>query len=323
MDVGSNIRSLRLARGLTQEELADTLYVSRQTISHWESNRTTPDAQSLVMMGALFEVPVDTLVKGGVEAMMEVQARQSRRTRTSLALGAAIGLAGCTVVAPALVQAAGPAAGGALSLTPLVTALAVAGAARARGREAASVSVLREALRSGLVLHLTAQGGPRDMSASVTDDQGGSPYAIDHTARVFRGERWVVRDREGRRVARVAYRLITAGIQTPSLEARVDGVGTVSLRKDMLLNSGRHGMAAVWRLDGCDVGISDNWLGDRIELTRGDRQLATLSFSPCEKGEVTELRIERGVDADLAVTLTFLLALLRAEERVLKIEPMA
>ena len=323
MDVGSNIRSLRLARGLTQEELADTLYVSRQTISHWESNRTTPDAQSLVMMGALFEVPVDTLVKGGVEAMMEVQARQSRRTRTSLALGAAIGLAGCAVVAPALVQAAGPAAGGALSLTPLVTALAVAGAARARGREAASVSVLREALRSGLVLHLTAQGGPRDMSASVTDDQGDSPYAIDHTARVVRGERWVIRDREGRRVARVAYRLITAGIQTPSLEARVDGVGTVSLRKDMLLNSGRHGMAAVWRLDGCDVGISDNWLGDRIELTRGDRQLATLSFSPCEKGEVTELRIERGVDADLAVTLTFLLALLRAEERVLKIEPMA
>lgn len=323
MDVGSNIRSLRLARGLTQEELADTLYVSRQTISHWESNRTTPDAQSLVMMGALFEVPVDTLVKGGVEAMMEVQARQSRRTRTSLALGAAIGLAGCAVVAPALVQAAGPAAGGALSLTPLVTALAVAGAARARGREAASVSVLREALRSGLVLHLTAQGGPRDMSASVTDDQGDSPYAIDHTARVVRGERWVVRDREGRRVARVAYRLITAGIQTPSLEARVDGVGTVSLRKDMLLNSGRHGMAAVWRLDGCDVGISDNWLGDRIELTRGDRRLATLSFSPCEKGEVTELRIERGVDADLAVTLTFLLALLRAEERVLKIEPMA
>lgn len=323
MDVGSNIRSLRLARGLTQEELADTLYVSRQTISHWESNRTTPDAQSLVMMGALFEVPVDTLVKGGVEAMMEVQARQSRRTRTSLALGAAIGLAGCAVVAPALVQAAGPAAGGALSLTPLVTALAVAGAARARGREAASVSVLREALRSGLVLHLTAQGGPRDMSASVTDDQGDSPYAIDHTARVVRGERWVIRDREGRRVARVAYRLITAGIQTPSLEARVDGVGTVSLRKDMLLNSGRHGMAAVWRLDGCDVGISDNWLGDRIELTRGDRQLATLSFSPCEKGEVTELRIERGIDADLAVTLTFLLALLRAEERVLKIEPMA
>lgn len=51
MDVGSSIKELRLARGLTQEELAATLYVSRQTISHWESNRTTPDAQSLVMMG--------------------------------------------------------------------------------------------------------------------------------------------------------------------------------------------------------------------------------------------------------------------------------
>lgn len=315
MDVGSNIRNLRLARGLTQEELASTLYVSRQTISHWESNRTMPDAQSLVMMGALFEVPVDTLVKGGVEAMMEVQARQSRRTHASLALSAAIGFAGSAVVAPTLVQAVGPAAGGALSLTPLVTALAVAGAARAHGREAASVSVLREVLRSGLVLRLVAQGGPRDMSASVADDQGGSPYAIDHTARVVRGERWVIRDREGRRVARVAYRLITVGIQTPSLEARVDGVGTVSLRKDMLLNGEYRGMAAVWKLDGCDVGISGDWLGDHIELTRGDRQLATLSFSPCGEGEAAELIVERGIDADLAVTLAFLLALLRAEER--------
>ncbi len=315
MDVGSNIRSLRLARGLTQEKLADTLYVSRQTISHWESNRTMPDAQSLVMMAALFEVPVDTLVKGGVEAMMEVQARQSRRAHASLALSTAIGLAGCVIVAPALVQAVGPAAGAALSLTPLATALAVAGAARARGREAASVSVLREALRSGLLLHLDAQGGPRDMSASVADDQGGNPYAIDHTTRVVRGERWVIRDHEGRRVARVAYRLITAGIQTPSLEARIDGVGTVSLRKDMLLNGEHHGMAAVWKLDGCDVGISGDWLGDHIELTRGDRQLATLSFSSREKGEVTELRLERGVDADLAVTLAFLVALMRAEER--------
>lgn len=323
MDVGSSIRELRLARGLTQEELADTLYVSRQTISHWESNRTTPDAQSLVMMGALFEVPVDTLVKGGVEAMMEVQARQSRRTRGSFALSAAIGLAGCAVVAPALVQAAGPAVGGALSLTPLVTALVVTGAAQARGREAASVSVLREALRSGLVLHLAAQGGPRDMSVSVTDDQGGSPYAIDHAARVVRGERWVIRNHEGRRVARVAYRLITAGIQTPSLEARVDGVGTVSLRKDVQLNGGHRGMAAVWKLSGCDVGISGDWLGERIELTRGERRLAALSFSPCEKGEAAELRIERGVDADLVVTLAFLVALMRAEERVLKIEPMA
>ena len=74
-------------------------------------------------------------------------------------------------------------------------------------------------------------------------------------------------------------------------------------------------MAAVWKLDGCDVGISGDWLGDHIELTRGDRQLATLSFSSCGEGEAAELIVERGIDADLAVTLAFLLTLLRAEER--------
>lgn len=121
MDVGSNIRSLRLARGLTQEDLAATLFVSRQTISHWESNRTSPDAQSLVMMSALFEVSVDTLVKGGVETMVEVQAQQARRTRVSWASGALIGLAGCAVVAPPLVAAMGPLPGGMLSLAPLAT----------------------------------------------------------------------------------------------------------------------------------------------------------------------------------------------------------
>ena len=90
---------------------------------------------------------------------------------------------------------------------------------------------------------------------------------------MVRGERWVIRDHDGHRVARVSYRLLTAGIQTPSLEARIEGVGTVSLRKDMRLGSGYRGMAAVWGLSGCDVGISGNWLGDRIELTRAERTL--------------------------------------------------
>lgn len=315
MDVGSNIRSLRLARGLTQEDLAATLFVSRQTISHWESNRTSPDAQSPVMMSALFEVSVDTLVKGGAETMVEVQAQQARRTRVSWASGALIGLAGCAVVAPPLVAAMGPLPGGVLSLAPLATALAVSGAARARGREDASLSVLREALRSGLVLHLVARGAPRDISVTVKDEQGGTPYIIEHTARVVRGERWVIRDHDGHRVARVSYRLLTAGIQTPSLEAHIEGVGTVNLRKDMRLGSGYRGMAAVWGLSGCDVGISGNWLGDRIELTRAERTLAELSFSPSENDEAIELRVCRGADTNLAVCLTFLLALVRAEER--------
>ena len=101
MDVGSSIRELRQTRGLTQEELSAALYVSRQTISHWESGKTTPDAQSLLLMSALFNVTIDELVRGGVETMVAVEAQERRRARVSYAAASGIGMVGAAVVAPA------------------------------------------------------------------------------------------------------------------------------------------------------------------------------------------------------------------------------
>ena len=123
MDVGTSIRDLRLAHGLTQEGLAAALYVSRQTISHWESGRTVPDAQSLLLMSALFDVTIDELVKGGVETMAAVEAQERKRARVGYAAAAGIGLAGTAIVAPALVSALGP-LGGVLSLAPVAGWLA-------------------------------------------------------------------------------------------------------------------------------------------------------------------------------------------------------
>lgn len=305
MDVGSSIRGLRLARGLTQEELAAALFVSRQTISHWESDKTTPDAQSLLLMSSLFGVTVDSLVKGGVEVMIAVEARERRRTRMSYATAAGIGLAGTAVVAAPLVAGLGP-LGGALSLVPVATALAVAGVSRSRAGTEASLRVLREALESNVELRLHMSGEPHGLSATVLDERNEQPYLVRHTASVPRGERWEIGDASGRRVARVAYRIIMTGAPLPSLEAKIDGIGTVSLRKNW---RARAGLAEVWELDGCGVSTHGDWLGEKVELLQEDRHIADVTFA----GRDARIRIPHGHDAPLVLTLTFLLILVRSD----------
>lgn len=56
---------------MTQEELAEKMFVSRQTISNWENDKSYPDIHSLLMLGNLFDVSLDILVKGDIEAMKD------------------------------------------------------------------------------------------------------------------------------------------------------------------------------------------------------------------------------------------------------------
>jgi len=71
VEVGNRIREERDRLGLSQEDLAQQIFVSRQTVSNWETGKTYPDVQSLLLLSKLFEVSVDSLVKGDVEAMQE------------------------------------------------------------------------------------------------------------------------------------------------------------------------------------------------------------------------------------------------------------
>lgn len=59
------VRAGRKAKGLTQEQLAQSLYVSRQTISHWENGRARPDYELLKRLAEALEIPLTTLL--GVE----------------------------------------------------------------------------------------------------------------------------------------------------------------------------------------------------------------------------------------------------------------
>lgn len=71
MEVGQRIRERRTQAGMSQDELAERVYVSRQTISSWENDKTYPDVQSLLLLSEIFDATVDSLIKGDVDAMTE------------------------------------------------------------------------------------------------------------------------------------------------------------------------------------------------------------------------------------------------------------
>lgn len=79
MNVGEQIRRGREALGMSQADLADTIWVSRNTVSNWETGATTPDIQSFVLMSALFGVTIDEMVKGDENVMARAVARDRNR----------------------------------------------------------------------------------------------------------------------------------------------------------------------------------------------------------------------------------------------------
>ena len=90
MRLGSVLVEYRKQAGLSQEALAEKLYVSRQTISNWETGKTYPDVQSLVLLATIYHTTVDVLIHDDVG---EIQRRgMQQRTRWLM-----IGVLGCIV----------------------------------------------------------------------------------------------------------------------------------------------------------------------------------------------------------------------------------
>jgi transcriptional regulator with XRE-family HTH domain len=63
MDIGRKIKNARTNANLTQEQVAETLGVSRQTVSNWENEKTYPDIVSVVKMSDLYNISLDHLLK--------------------------------------------------------------------------------------------------------------------------------------------------------------------------------------------------------------------------------------------------------------------
>jgi transcriptional regulator with XRE-family HTH domain len=72
MELGNRIKELRKAQNINQDDLAEKLFVSRQTISNWENDKSYPDIQSVLLLSEIFSVSIDNLLKGDVEKMEEV-----------------------------------------------------------------------------------------------------------------------------------------------------------------------------------------------------------------------------------------------------------
>lgn len=72
MELGKQIKTYRQEANMSQEELAYRAYVSRQTISNWENDKCYPDVKSLILLGEIFHVSLDKLIKGDVDIMKEV-----------------------------------------------------------------------------------------------------------------------------------------------------------------------------------------------------------------------------------------------------------
>ena len=64
MEFGKKLFELRKQKGISQEELADKLNISRQTLSKWELGNSTPDMEKLILLSDYFEISLDELVFG-------------------------------------------------------------------------------------------------------------------------------------------------------------------------------------------------------------------------------------------------------------------
>lgn len=76
--LGENIKTYRQKKGYTQEEVANRLHVTRQTISKWEKNYSVPDAELLVKLADVLEVQTSQLL--GVKADSDAQTTEEKQS---------------------------------------------------------------------------------------------------------------------------------------------------------------------------------------------------------------------------------------------------
>ena len=69
LEIGTQIKKYRNELKLSQEELAEKVFVTRQTISNWETGKNYPDIHSVLLLSSIFNISLDQLIKGDIEIM--------------------------------------------------------------------------------------------------------------------------------------------------------------------------------------------------------------------------------------------------------------
>lgn len=98
MEIGERLREARKKSGMTQDQIAEQIMVSRVTVSHWENGKTLPDVASLISLSDLYNVSLDELLKGDpkMEEKVKKDAKNLRNNkRLLLTIGTLCLLLGC------------------------------------------------------------------------------------------------------------------------------------------------------------------------------------------------------------------------------------
>ena len=100
MNISKTIREQRNQLSLSQEELAEKLYVTRQTIGNWENDKSYPDIHSLILLSQLFDMTIDSLIKGDLEMMKQtIETKDIRDYKRNFAVGL-VGVIGAIILLP-------------------------------------------------------------------------------------------------------------------------------------------------------------------------------------------------------------------------------
>ena len=73
MEIEKRLKDARVKAGLTQEQVAEKVMVSRQTISNWENGKSLPDIISIMNLSDLYQISLDELLKGDTKMKEKIE----------------------------------------------------------------------------------------------------------------------------------------------------------------------------------------------------------------------------------------------------------
>ena len=90
MEIGKKLKDARMKSGFTQENVAEKINVSRQTISNWENEKSYPDIISVIALSDLYSTSLDDLLKGDREMVEHLEECTNVVKSTQKLIGAII-----------------------------------------------------------------------------------------------------------------------------------------------------------------------------------------------------------------------------------------
>lgn len=276
MNVGEQIRRGREALGMSQADLADAIWVSRNTVSNWETGATTPDIQSFVLMSALFGVTIDEMVKGDENVMARAVARDRNRL---LVVGTGVSEPG--------VQGAG--------------AKRVVAAEAAGARDADAPITLAMPEPQGSVVF-----GNYERIDAV---RAGMPeFRLVRTFALFSMSNYRIENGAGEAVGAIHRGRATFD---PVYQLRVPGFERVQVRREWKPGEFR----TVYTIEGEGIGVEGAVLGDEFSIWRHGGLIATVTALRSAGRPVFRIELEDEGVRPLAFGVAMMFLLLRDYDR--------